>query len=72
VWFFSHGRREQAYYPLVAADRETGQSLVVHYPRRCTTPNDLAVNPATAVPEMAFVAVDGLTQDLFVLFLNHF
>lgn len=72
VWFFSHQRRDQAYYPLVAADRESGQSLVVHYPRRCTTPNDLAVNPATAIPEMAFVAVDGLTQDLFVLFLNHY
>lgn len=72
VWFFSHQRRQQAYYPLVAADRETGQSLVVDYPRRCTTPNDLAVNPATAIPELAFVAVDGLTQDLFVLFLNHY
>jgi hypothetical protein len=72
VWFFSHERRQQAYYPLVAAGRDTGESLVVHYPRRCTTPNDLALNPATAIPEMAFVAVDGLTQDLFVLFLNHY
>jgi Tol biopolymer transport system component len=72
VWFFSHQRRQQAYYPLVAAGRDSGESLVVHYPRRCTTPNDLAVNPATAIPEMAFVAVDGATQDLFVLFLNHY
>jgi hypothetical protein len=56
----------------VAADRESGESLVANYPRRCTTPNDLAVNPSTTIPEMAFVAVDGSTQDLFVLFLNHY
>ena len=72
VWFFSHRHRQQAYHPLVAADVRTGETLVVDYPRRCTTPGDLAVNPATTVPEMAFVAHDGLPRDLFILFLNHY
>ena len=67
-----HQRREQAYYPLVAADRETGESLVVHYPRRVTTPRDLALNPDTAIPELAMVGLDGRSQDLFILFLNHY
>lgn len=72
VWFFSDANRKQAYYPVVAADLETGVLTVVDYSNRCTTPNDLAVNPATAIPEMALVARDGLTQDLFVLLLNHY
>ena len=72
VWFFSHERRQQAYHPLVAADVQNGDVLLVDYPKRCTTPNDLAINPATTVPEMAFVAHDGLPQDLFILFLNHY
>jgi hypothetical protein len=72
VWFFSHEHHRQAYHPLVAADAQSGETFLVDYPRRCTTPNDLALNPATAVPEMAFVAHDGLPQDLFILFLNHY
>lgn len=72
VWFFSHAQRRKAYYPLVAADIESGQTTLVNYPERCTVPNDLALNPACEVPELAFVAHDGRPQDLFVLFLNHY
>lgn len=72
VWFFSHAHRRQAYYPLVAADIETGKTSLVDYPSRCTGPNDLALNPACEVPEMAFVAHDGRPQDIFILLLNHY
>ena len=72
VWFFSEEHRKQAYYPLVAGDVQNGALTVIDYPNRCTTPNDLAINPATAAPEIAFVAHDGLPQDLFILFLNHY
>jgi hypothetical protein len=72
VWFFSNEHCREAYYPLVSADVETGQLTVVDYPRCCTTPHDLAINPSTSVPEMAFVAHDGLPKDVFILFLNHY
>ena len=72
IWCFSQAHRQQEFYPLVAADTATGGVTLVDYPRRATSPNDLAVNPATAIPELAFVAHAGLTQDLFVIFLNHF
>jgi hypothetical protein len=72
IWFFSHAHRREAYYPLAAVDVASGDTLVVEYPQRCTNPLDLAVNPATAVPEIAFVGHDGVTQDLFIVFLNHY
>jgi hypothetical protein len=72
VWFFSNGHRRQAYYPLVAIPAAGGQPLIVDYPACCTTPTDLAVNPVTAVPELAIAAHDGLPLDLYVLFLNHY
>jgi len=72
VWFFSHQHRRAAYYPMIAADVASGQLTVVDYPARLTTPNDLAIHPATAVPEIALVAHDGLPQDLFILLLNHY
>lgn len=72
VWFFSNEHQHGAYHPLVAADARTGQIVLVDYPRRCTTPDDLAINPVTAVPEMAFVAHEGLLQELFIVFLNHY
>ena len=72
VWFFSHEHRRQAYYPMIAADVASGQLAVVDYPARSTTPNDLAMHPTTAVPEIALVAHDGLPQDLFILLLNHY
>lgn len=72
VWCFSNEHREQEFYPLVAADVATGSVSLVDYPRTATSPNDLAVNPVTSIPELAFVAHDGLTQDLFVVFLNHY
>jgi hypothetical protein len=72
IWYFSHAQKEHAYYPLVAADVRTGETTLVDYPTRCTTPGDLAVNPAAETPQMAFVAHDGLTQDLFIVFLNHY
>lgn len=72
LWFFSNAHRRQAYYPLVAINADGGQPLVVDYPARCTTPTDLAVNPATAVPELAIAAHDGLPLDLYILFLNHY
>jgi hypothetical protein len=72
VWFFSEEQHQQAYYPIVAADAQTGQFTVIHYPRRCTNPSDLAINPQTAVPEVAMVGHDGLPQDLFILFFNHY
>ena len=72
VWTFSHSKRKDAYYPLVAFDVATGDAATVDYPTRCTSPSDLAVNPVTGVPEIAFVGHDGVTQDLFVVFLNHY
>lgn len=72
IWFFSNRHQRQAYHPLVAADVRSGETVLVDYPQRCTTPNDLAINPATAVPEMAFVAHEGQPQELFVVFLNHY
>ncbi len=72
LWFFSNAHRRQAYYPLVAMHADGGQPLVVDYPARCTTPTDLAVNPVTAVPELAIAAHDGLPLDLYILFLNHY
>jgi hypothetical protein len=72
VWFFSEEQHHEAYYPIVAADAQTGQLAVIHYPNRCTNPSDLAINPITAVPEVAFVGHDGLPQDLFILFMNHY
>ena len=55
LWYFSHAQREGAYYPLVATDLETGKTQTIHYTKRCTTPSDLAVNPAAKAPEMVFV-----------------
>ena len=72
VWCFSHQQRRQEYFPLIAVDAESGQATTVDYPQKCTTPFDLAVNPVTEVPELAFVAHVGVAQDLFVLFLNHY
>ena len=72
VWYFSAGHRQQAYFPLVGAAVNTGETVVVDYPNRCTTPVDLAVNPASEIPEMAFAAHDGLPQDVFVVLLNHY
>jgi len=72
IWCFSHAHREQEFFPLVAANAATGTVTLVNYPRRATSPNDLAVNPVTAVPELAFVAHDGTTRDLFIVFLNHY
>lgn len=72
LWYFSHRQHQQAYYPLVTTDLASSEETVVDYPNRCTTPTDLAVNPLTVVPEIVFVAHEGLPQDLFVLFLNHY
>ena len=72
LWYFSHAQREGAYYPLVATDLETGKTQTIHYTKRCTTPSDLAVNPAAKAPEMVFVGHEGLTQDLYVVILNHY
>jgi len=72
IWFFSQRERRQEYFPLVAADAESGQATLVDYSVKCTTPFDVAVNPASAVPELAFVGHVGVSQDLFVLFLNHY
>jgi hypothetical protein len=72
VWFFSNAQRRQAYYPLVAADVQSGALTLVDYPRQCTTPNDLTINPDNAAPEMAFVGHAGLPQDVFLVFLNHY
>jgi hypothetical protein len=72
IWYFSRQHRQEEYFPLVAADRASGRETVVDYPKCCTTPNDLAINPANSIPEVAFVGHDGLHQDLFILFLNHF
>jgi hypothetical protein len=72
VWCFSDRDRQQTYYPLVAVDIASGQQQRIDYPHRCTNPGDLAINPRTAVPELAFVAHDGLPKDVYVLFLNHY
>jgi hypothetical protein len=72
VWCFSHRHRQQTYYPLVAVDVAGGNEQVIDYPKRCTNPGDLAINPRTIVPELVFVGHDGLPQDVYVLFLNHY
>jgi hypothetical protein len=72
IWYFSQRHRQQAYYPLAAAGVDSERDVVVEYPRRCTAPSDVAVNPVTQVPEIAFVGHDGLPKDLFVVFLNHY
>ena len=72
IWYFSQRHRQQAYYPLAAAAVGSEENIVVQYPRRCTTPGDVAVNPVTQVPEIAFVGHDGLPRDLFIVFLNHY
>ncbi|MBS0208244.1 MAG: hypothetical protein JSS27_04745 [Planctomycetes bacterium] len=71
LWYFTHAQRQDAYYPLVSTNIETGQSRVIHYPKRITTPTSLAVNPASGVPEIAIVAHDKKPQDVFVVFMNH-
>ncbi|MCA9201679.1 MAG: PD40 domain-containing protein [Planctomycetales bacterium] len=72
VWFFSNQHRQQAYYPLAAASVDGGSVITVDYPRRCTSPNDLAANPSTRIPEFAFVGHQGLSQDVYVVLLNHY
>jgi hypothetical protein len=72
VWCFSNEHREQEFYPLVAADVSSNSAMLINYPRQATSPRDLAVNPVTTIPELAFVAHRGLTQDLFIVFLNHY
>jgi len=72
IWFFSHAHQREAYYPMVAGEVATGRLAVIDYPNRCTTPADLAINAADPVPEIAFVAHDGLPKDLFIVFLNHY
>ena len=72
IWSFSHAHRQQEYYPLVAASVDSAEIIVVEYPRKCTNSNDVAVNPVTEVPELAFVAREALTQGLFVVFMNHY
>lgn len=72
LWFLSHARRRGAYYPLMAVDAESGQTTAVDYPQRLTGAGDLAINPESAVPEIALSASTGRTRDVFVVFLNHF
>ena len=72
VWYFTHTLREQEYYPIAATELVTGATIRVDYPRSVTSPQDLAVNPVTTVPELAFVANRGLPRDLFVVFCNHY
>ncbi len=72
IWGFSHARHKQAYYPLIGIDVKTGDSIDVDYPQRCTSPNDVAVNPTAENTGNSVIAHDGLTQDLFVILLNHY
>jgi Tol biopolymer transport system component len=72
LWCFSHQHRQQEHYPFVAAEISSHRATLVDYPQRCTNPNDLALNPRTEIPEIAFVGRDGATQDVFVVLLNHF
>ena len=72
IWYFTPTQRDQEYYPLAASELATGKTIRVDYPRGVTTPQDLAVNPVTAVPEFAFVANRGLPRDLFIVFCNHY
>ncbi len=72
LWCFSHQHRRQEYYPFVVAEISSGRAVLVDYPQRCTNPNDLALNPRTEVPEIAFVGRDGATQDVFIVLLNHY
>jgi hypothetical protein len=72
VWGFSHRHRQQEYYPFVAAEIGSGRTILVDYPRQCTNPNDLALNPRTEVPEIAFVGQDGSTRDVFIVLLNRY
>jgi len=72
VWYFSKNNRRQAHYPFVATDVQSGKKVVVDYPDVITSPMDLTLNPVTKVPEVAFVGKQGGTDDVFVVFLNHY
>ncbi len=72
LWCFSNAHRREQFFPLVAVAAESGKVTLVEYPVLVTSPHDVAANPKTPVPELAFVGRLGVTQDLFVLFLNHY
>ena len=65
-------RRIVGDYKVTVADIQSGELAVVEYPQRCTTPGDLEINIDDPVPEVAFVAHDGLPKDLFIVFFNHY
>jgi len=72
LWFFSNQFQTQAYFPLRVFDCSNGAAASIDYPRVCAAPSDVAVNPVTKIPEIAFTAKNGQSRDLYILLLNHF
>jgi dipeptidyl aminopeptidase/acylaminoacyl peptidase len=72
LWYFSKQHRDAAYYPLVIRNIDSGDTAVVDYPKVCTSPNDMTMNPTSNVPEIVFVGHRDIAQDVFILLLNHF
>jgi len=72
LWFFSHAFKTQAYFPLRMFDCNSSAAISIRYPDVCSAPSDVALNPSSKIPEIAFTGKDGQSRDLFVLLLNHF
>ncbi len=72
LWYFSKQHRDEAYYPLVIKNIASGDTAVVDYPKVCTSPNDLVMNPVSDVPEIVLVGHRDIAQDVFVLMFNHY
>ena len=72
LWYFSKQHRDAAYYPLIIKHIGSGKTTLVDYPKACTSPNDMVMNPISEVPEIVFMGHRDIAKDVFVLFLNHF
>jgi hypothetical protein len=69
VWHLP-GEGEQGYYPLAWVSRDGSRRGLIQYQRGLTTALDLAAGPTPEHPALAFVAVEKLAVDVFVLLLN--
>lgn len=71
LYFFSTQDSEEGYYRIHWVD-VTGKRGVVDYSDEFTTANDLALpRSAEALPQVAFVAIERLSQGVYVVVLNH-
>ncbi len=72
LWFFSNAHQRQAYFPLRVFDCGSGTAVSVDYPQVCPAPADVALNPMSRIPEIAFTAKNGQGRDIYILLLNHY